>query len=633
MLTISDLTFRMEGRLLFEGASAFVPDGHRVGLVGRNGTGKTTLFRLIAGDLQPEGGTITRPKLARLGMVRQEAPAGPTTLIDTVLAADKERLDLLAEAETASDPTRISDIQMRLADIGAHSAPARAAEILAGLGFSHEAQQRACSEFSGGWRMRVSLAAILFSEPDLLLLDEPTNYLDLEGTIWLETYLRTYPHTVLMISHDRDLLNRAVGSILHLEQKKLTIYTGGYDRFEDTRAMKLALQEAMRKKQETARKHMQSFVDRFRYKASKATQAQSRLKALQKMKPIAAMIEDRVKPFIMPSPQPQLAPPIIAMDEVDVAYGDGPNVLSHVTARIDHDDRIALLGANGNGKSTFAKLLAQRLQAKAGRVTRAPKLRIGYFAQHQLDELRPEETPVEHMARLMPGKTTTDVRKRLGAYGFGIDLADTEVERLSGGEKARMLFALSTFDAPHMLILDEPTNHLDVDSREALAQALNEYEGAVILISHDRHLIDASVDRLWLVADGRVGPFEGDLDDYRRYLLGHAPKPDRNASAAAAPVQKPKPEDKRAAAEKRASLSPLKKRADQAEREYTQLSGQLANLEVQLADPKLYNGVDGAVKSQELLKKRAEMRRKLETTEAAWLEAQDAYEAAAKAAG
>jgi ATP-binding cassette subfamily F protein 3 len=627
MLTIADLTFRMEGRLLFEGASAFIPDGHRVGFVGRNGTGKTTLFRLIAGDLQPEGGNITRPKGARLGLVRQEAPAGPQSLLETVLAANTERLSLLQEAETASDPHRIAEIQTRLADMQAHAAPARAAEILAGLGFSHEAQQRACSEFSGGWRMRVALAAILFVEPDLLLLDEPTNYLDLEGTIWLENFLRTYPHTVLMISHDRDLLNRAVGSIMHLEQRKLSMYTGGYDTFEETRAQKLLLQEAMRKKQDVARKHMQSFVDRFRYKMSKARQAQSRLKAIERMKPIAAVIEEHVKPFILPSPEVQLAPPIIAMEGVDVGYGDGPSVLSHLTLRIDDDDRIALLGANGNGKSTFAKLLAQRLKPRDGKITRAPKLKVGYFAQHQLDELEPEDTPLQHLARLMPGKTETQVRARLGTFGFGADLADTEVERLSGGEKARLLFALATFDTPHLVILDEPTNHLDVDRRESLAQALNQYEGAVILISHDRHLIDACVDRLWLVGDGRVKPFDGDLDDYKRILLGQTPKPDR--ASVSDVVARSRADERRAAAEKRASLAPLKKRVDQAEREYTRLSAQIGDLEVKLADPSLYQ--DGGVKANDLMKKRGDLRRTLDAVEADWLEAQHAYEEAARA--
>ncbi|NWH09046.1 MAG: ABC-F family ATP-binding cassette domain-containing protein [Alphaproteobacteria bacterium] len=626
MLTITDLTFRMEGRVLLDRASAFIPGGHRVGLVGRNGTGKTTLFRILTGELAPDDGGFSLPRGVRIGMVRQEAPAGPISLIDTVLAADKERAALLKEAETASDPLRIAEIQTRLADIGAHSAPARAAVILKGLGFDDEAQLRPCAEFSGGWRMRVALAAVLFSQPDLLLLDEPTNYLDLEGTIWLEDFLKNYPATVLLISHDRDLLNRAVGAILHLDQRKLTFYAGGYDRFEEARAQKLMLQEAARKKQEAQRKHMQEFVDRFRYKASKARQAQSRLKALSRMSPIAAVLEDRVKPFLLPSPPP-LAPPILALDQVAAGYDDGPDILCDISLRIDQDDRIALLGANGNGKSTFAKLISGRLAPRRGTLLRAPKMRIGFFAQHQLDELVPNESPFQHLQQVMPGATQTQIRAKLGAFGFGADLADTEARKLSGGEKARLLFALAAHDAPHLLILDEPTNHLDVDSREALVVALNEYEGAVLLISHDRHLIEASADRLWLVKNGRVAAFDGDLEDYKRILLGKAPAPAERADTAIDEDKVSRAEERRAAAERRAQLAPLKKRADAAEKEYVKVSAELGRVDAALADPSLYARDPGETAA--LSKKRGELKRLLAAIEADWLEAQDAYERAA----
>ncbi|MBI1239691.1 MAG: ATP-binding cassette domain-containing protein [Alphaproteobacteria bacterium] len=624
MIIIDDLTFRMEGRLLFDAARAIVPEGHRVGLLGRNGTGKTTLFKLITGELAPEGGSVSVPKGRRIGHVAQEAPGGPVSLLETVLAADTERASLLARRETESDGIALAEIEHRLLEIDAHAAPSRAATILSGLGFSTEAQARPCSEFSGGWRMRVALAAVLFADPDILLLDEPTNYLDLEGTIWLESYLKTTRRTVLLISHDRDLLNSVAQSILHLEDRKLTLYTGRYDQFEETRAQRLALQEASRKKQEAARAHMQDFVDRFRYKASKARQAQSRLKALAKMAPIAAVIERRVAPFHLPSPQ-EIAPPLLALDDVSVGYAPGQPVLSHLDFRLDADDRIALLGANGNGKSTFAKLIADKLKAGTGRLSRAPKLKVGYFAQHQLDELRPEETPVWHLARLMPKATETDLRKRLGAFGFGIDLADTPCGKLSGGEKARLLIALAAFDAPHVLILDEPTNHLDIDSRAALAEALNDYSGAVILISHDRHLIDASVDRLWLVAGGRITAYDGDLDDYRRHVLS-------GGKAAAAPAPKPQlspAEQRRLAAEKRAQVAPLKKAADQAEKLVTGLQAKLAGIEASLSDPAVYEG-DGA-RGLALQQERGAVQRDLAAAEERWLAALEVYEAAKEA--
>ncbi|MFZ1102139.1 MAG: ABC-F family ATP-binding cassette domain-containing protein, partial [Hyphomicrobiaceae bacterium] len=519
MLHINELTYRIQGRVIFDGASAGIPAGHKVGLVGRNGAGKTTLLRLIAGELVPDDGGISVPRATRIGWVAQEAPGGPERLIDFVLAADAERSRLLAEAETAHDPARIADIHQRLTDIGAYAAPAKAARILAGLGFDEATQQRPCAELSGGWRTRLALAAVLFTEPELLLLDEPTNYLDLEGTLWLEDYLRDYPHTVVIVSHDRDLLNRSVTAILHLSQGRLALYTGGYDQFEETRREKQRLDLKLKKKQDDERRHIEAFITRFRAKASKATQAQSRVKALARMQPIAAQIEERVPPFALPNPGKALASPLVRLEGAAVGYAPGEPVLRGLDLRLDADDRVGLLGANGNGKSTFAKLIAGRMATMAGRRYASDKMAVGYFAQHQMDDLPEGRTPYDHMVRLMPEATEAQRRARLGTLGFGIDKANTTAGQLSGGEKARLLMALATFHAPHLLILDEPTNHLDVDAREALARALNDYEGAVILISHDRHLVDACADRLWLVRGGTVRTYEGDMATYRTECL------------------------------------------------------------------------------------------------------------------
>ncbi|KZY38973.1 glycosyl transferase family 1, partial [Roseovarius sp. HI0049] len=518
MLRIDDISYSVAGRPLIEHASAVIPEGHKVGMVGRNGTGKTTLFRLIRGELALEGGEISLPKRARIGGVDQEVPGNEVSLLDTVLKADTERAELLEESTTATDADRIAEIQTRLADIDAWSAEARASSILKGLGFTDEEQAMPCSAFSGGWRMRVALAAVLFSAPDLLLLDEPTNYLDLEGALWLESYLARYPHTVLIISHDRGLLNRAVGAILHLEDRKLTLYQGGYDRFSETRAAKLAAAESEAKKQEARRAHLQSYVDRFRYKADKAKQAQARLKALAKMQPITRPQEAALRAFSFPEPE-ELSPPILRLEEAAVGY-DGRAVLKRLDLRIDQDDRIALLGRNGEGKSTLSKLLAGKLEAMEGQMHASSKLRVGYFAQHQLEELRPDETPLDHIRRMRPGEAPGKLRARLGGFGIGAEQADTEAGRLSGGQKARLSLLLATLDAPHMLILDEPTNHLDIESREALVEALTAYTGAVILVSHDMHLLSLVADRLWLVKGGRVTPFDGDLEAYRQMLLG-----------------------------------------------------------------------------------------------------------------
>ena len=617
MLRIENITYAVEGRPLFEGASAIIPDGHKVGLVGRNGTGKTTLFRLVRGELALESGDITLPRRARIGGVAQEAPASDVSLLNTVLAADTERTALMAEAETASDPARIAEIQTRLADIDAWSAEARASSILKGLGFDDDEQQMPCSAFSGGWRMRVALAAVLFSRPDLLLLDEPTNYLDLEGALWLESYLARYPHTVIIISHDRDLLNRAVGSILHLEDRKLTLYQGPYDQFARQRAEKLAQAEALAKKQEARRAHLQSYVDRFRYKADKAKQAQSRLKALARMQPVTTPQEAALRAFTFPEPE-EMAPPIIHLEGGVTGYGDTP-VLRRLNLRIDQDDRIALLGKNGQGKSTLSKLLAGRLPLMAGKLTRSSKLRIGYFAQHQVDELHVDETPLDHLRRLRPDEAPAKWRARLAGFGLGADQAETEVGRLSGGQKARLSLLIATIDAPHMLILDEPTNHLDIESREALVEALTAYSGAVILVSHDMHLLSLVADRLWLVSDGTVKPFDGDLEAYRQMLLARDKPPAREKPAA-----KPKRASRDTILALRADLRKCEERLEKLTEMHEKLSAKLS-------DPALYE--DDRIGDLETWNRKfAEVVEAMQRAEALWVAAAERLENAEAAA-
>ena len=611
MLRIDDITYSVAGRPLLEHASAAIPEGHKVGIVGRNGTGKTTLFRLIRGELALESGSISLPARARIGGVAQEVPGNDVSLIDTVLAADTERADLLVEAECATDPNRIAEVQTRLADIDAWSAEARASMILKGLGFTDAEQQQPCSDFSGGWRMRVALAAVLFAEPDLLLLDEPTNYLDLEGALWLETYLARYPHTVLIISHDRGLLNRAVGAILHLEDRKLTLYQGAYDSFAETRAARLAAAESELKKQETRRAHLQSYVDRFRYKADKAKQAQSRIKALARLKPILRPQEAALRAFSFPEPE-ELSPPILRLEDASVGY-DGKAVLSHLDLRIDQDDRIALLGRNGEGKSTLSKLLSDRLKTMDGQVHSASKLRVGYFAQHQVDELHLDETPLDHIRRLRPNETPARLRARLGGFGIGADQADTLVADLSGGQKARLSLMLATLDAPHMLILDEPTNHLDIESREALVEALTAYTGAVILVSHDMHLLELVADRLWLVKGGRVTPYEGDLQSYRAELLSG----DKPAKAA-----------KPAAAHRRATrddILALRQEVRTCEARVDKINEMRDKIATKLSDPAIY---ENPAKAGEWQKKYAEVMDGLERAEGLWLKALDRLEKA-----
>ncbi|MGE0407770.1 MAG: ATP-binding cassette domain-containing protein [Amphiplicatus sp.] len=620
MLHINDLTFRIEGRVLFDKATAAISDGWKVGFVGRNGTGKSTLLRLIRGEIHPDAGDVSVRKNRRVGGVEQEAPASAASLIETVLAADAERAALLAEAEGAKDAVRIAEIHTRLADIGAHSAEARAAQILAGLGFPAAAQARACAEFSGGWRMRVALAGVLFAAPDLLLLDEPTNYLDLEGAMWLDSFLRAYPYTALIVSHDRDFLNRAATHILALENTKLSVSVGDYDAYERKRAEARAQALSFRVRQEAQRRHMQAFIDRFRAKASKAKQAQSRIKALEKMQLVAAPPEERTIPFAFRNPKP-MAPPILRLVEADLGYEAAKPVLRGVNLRLDHDDRIAILGSNGEGKSTLVKTIAGRLKPLSGNVYKHKKLDIAYFAQHQLDELKPKQSAYEHVRALLPEGTEAQVRAATAGLGFPADKADTKVEKLSGGEKARLLLGLITFHGPHVIVLDEPTNHLDMDAREALAEALNDYSGAVLLITHDAHLAEAVADRLWLVKDGRAAPFEGDIDDYRQRVL--------DAQKTAAKKETAKAPDMRAAsrqrgAEARDAVSPLKKRAQAQEARLAELNAILPRLDAALAEPGLYE--KNLARAMKLQRERAALVTAIAATEEAWLKALEAYE-------
>ena len=626
MLTIGELTYRIGGRTLFERASATIAEGARVGLVGRNGAGKTTLLRLIAGELEPDGGEIQRRAGTRIGIVAQEVPAGEESLLDFVLSADRERAALLAEAEAAGDPQRIADIHHRLADIEAHRAVPRAGRILAGLGFDRAAQARPLGDFSGGWRMRAALAAALFAAADLLLLDEPTNHLDLEATLWLESFLASYPHTAIVVSHDRELLNKVVERILHIEGGRLTLYTGGFDRFARTRRERLDHQSALAARQAAERRRIQAFVDRFRAKASKARQAQSRLNALARMEPIVAVAEEETPTFDFPNPAP-LAPPLVALDEAAVGYEAGRPILSRLSLRLDGDDRVALLGANGNGKSTLVKLLAGRLKPMRGVVRAASKLRVGYFAQHQADELEPAATPYQHLARHMLKADEAAVRAQLGRFGFAQERADVAVAALSGGEKARLLFALMSRHAPHLLLLDEPTNHLDIDAREALVEALNAYEGAVVLVSHDPHLIELTCDRLWLVKDGTVRSFPGDLEGYRALLLDERRRQDDEARARA-PAASSRPsrrEARRLAAVARAASAELREASRTAEQRVERLLGEKAAIEARLADTDLYRG--SASTLRELQIRLGLLRRELEEAEKAWLAAEASLDA------
>jgi ATP-binding cassette subfamily F protein 3 len=617
MLAIENLTFRIGGRDILSGASARLPAGRRIGLVGRNGAGKSTLLKLILGETAPDTGEISRPPGWRVGAVAQEAPGGEETLLETVLSSDRERMHLLSRSETETDVARLGDIHARLESIGAWSAPARAAAILAGLGFSTAEQQRPCREFSGGWRMRVALASVLFSAPDLLLLDEPTNYLDLEGVLWLEDYVGRYRGTVIIVSHDRDLLDATAEFVLHLEGGRLTLYSGNYETFVETREARRALDAATAKKREAARRHMQAFVDRFRYKQSKARQAQSRLKMLARLKPLEIALDESIAPIRLPAAAPA-SPPLLALDGISVGYELARPVLSGVSLRIDPGERVALLGRNGNGKSTFGKLLAGKLAPFSGSLIRAPRCLPGYFAQHQLDELDGSLAPLDALARLRPRLPQGALRTRLGGFGLSGDKALTRIADLSGGERARLMLALATLDAPNLLILDEPTNHLDIDAREELLAALNDYEGAVVLVSHDRRLLESTVDRLLLVANGSVREFDGDLGDYRSQVLS----PQVEASAGSRTESRR--DQRRQSAARRLALKPLKDAALGAERAIAEQTREIADLDAELARTDVF--ARDPVHAADLARRRAAAAQALSHAETRWLEASQAYE-------
>jgi len=596
MLSISNLTYRIGGRVILEECSANVQDGWRVGVVGLNGAGKSTLFKLITGELHNDGGSVSLSAKQKLGQVRQDIPETDDALIDVVLAAHTEMAALWKAAETEEDANKIADIYQSLADMDAYSAPSKAATLLTGLGFKESQLSEPFSSFSGGWQMRVMLAAVLFVEPDFLLLDEPTNHLDLEAIMWLENYLISYPHTMMIISHDREMLNKCIDHVIHVDKKKLTLYGGNYDTFERERALRTGLQQKMFEKQQAERAHMQVFIDRFKAKASKATQAQSRVKAMERMDLVDAVIADRAIKFNFPSPD-KIPSPMLTIQKADIGYVEGKPILRAVHENIDNDDRIALLGANGNGKSTLMKLIAGKLGIMNGEMFRSGKLRIGYFSQHQTDELDVDSTPYLELMRLMQ-KTIPDiaeprVRAKLGAFGFSRDLADNKISALSGGEKARLLFAFMSFDAPHLLLLDEPTNHLDIDAREALVQALNNYEGAVVIVSHDPNMVERVADRLWLVKDGKVANFDGDLEDYRAFTI-QSRREEKSAEKKAA--AKAKVEPVKDVSPK--NLNELKKKAEKAEKEIERLSKEKESLETVMAKPDFYQNQEKSIKIQ-----------------------------------
>jgi ATP-binding cassette subfamily F protein 3 len=620
MLTINGITVRLGGRQILERASAAIAPGSRVGLIGRNGAGKSTLLKVIIGQIDPDEGSIELPRRTRLGYIAQEAPDGVASPFETVLAADVERARLLEESETCTDPHRLSDVHDRLLAIDAYSAPARAARILLGLGFDEEMQARPLESYSGGWKMRVSLAALLFSQPDLLLLDEPSNHLDLEATLWLENFLKGYPGTLLVISHERDLLNNVVDNILHLERGKVTLYSGGYDSFERQRAERAAQITAAQAAQDAQRARLQDYIARNSARASTAKQAQSRAKMLAKMQPIAAIADDPSLSFDFPNPS-KLKPPLITLDMAAVGYSDTP-VLRRLNLRVDPDDRIALLGKNGNGKTTLARLLAAQLAPMEGGISASSKMRVGYFTQYQVEELHGDDTALQHMNRAMSGSTPAAVRAQLGRFGFSGDKATTLVAKLSGGERARLALALITREAPHLLILDEPTNHLDVDSREALVQALNGYDGAVIIVSHDRHMIELTADRLVLVENGGAAEYGGSVDDYIDLVLG------RNRAPAEAKVKQSKP-DRKAAAKAREVARALKEAAAEAEAASTRLMAQRSAIDRAMFDPENAPSELANLPVSELSRRRAKVAAELEAAESRWLEASEQLEQAA----
>ena len=619
MLNLNGITVRLGGRTILDRATAALPSYSRIGLIGRNGAGKSTLMKVMIGSLEADDGALEMPKGTRIGYIAQEAPAGDSTPFDTVLAADTERAALMAESEQEGlDPDRMAEVHERLIAIDAYTAPARASRILVGLGFDEEMQARPLDSFSGGWKMRVALASLLFSQPDLLLLDEPSNHLDLEATLWLENFLKGYPAMMVVISHERDLLNNVVDHILHLDNGQVTLYAGGYDAFERQRAERAAQLAAAKAAQDAQRAKLQDYVARNSARASTAKQAQSRAKALARMQPIAAMAEDPTLSFDFPSPD-ELKPPLVTLDLASVGYTEGNPILQRLNLRIDPDDRIALLGRNGNGKTTLARLLAAQLTPMEGQMSASGKMRVGYVTQYQVEELDSEDTPLEHMTQQMKGATPGAVRAQLGRFGFSGAKATTKVGKLSGGERARLALALITRDAPHMLILDEPTNHLDVDAREALVQALNEYDGTVVLVSHDRHMLELTADRLVLVDNGTATEFSGTIEDYTDFILGKGPAKEKVSKA-------DRKEDKKAAAASREALAKLKRDVNDAEADLAKLEVVLSAIDRAMFDPASAANEYKNLTMGELSQRRGKIVAAQEVAEAKWIAASEALE-------
>ncbi|OYY71422.1 MAG: glycosyl transferase family 1 [Sphingomonadales bacterium 28-55-16] len=619
MLNLNGITVRLGGRTILDRATAALPPYSRIGLIGRNGAGKSTLMKVMIGSLEADDGALEMPKGTRIGYIAQEAPAGDSTPFDTVLAADTERAALMAESEQEDlDHDRMAEVHERLIAIDAYTAPARASRILVGLGFDEDMQGRPLDSFSGGWKMRVALASLLFSQPDLLLLDEPSNHLDLEATLWLENFLKGYPAMMVVISHERDLLNNVVDHILHLEGGQVTLYSGGYDSFERQRAERAAQLAAAKASQDAQRAKLQDYVARNSARASTAKQAQSRAKALARMQPIAAMAEDPTLSFDFPSPD-ELKPPLVTLDLASVGYTEGNPILQRLNLRIDPDDRIALLGRNGNGKTTLARLLAAQLTPMEGQMSSSGKMRVGYFTQYQVEELDGDDTPLEHMTHQMKGANPGAVRAQLGRFGFSGAKATTKVGKLSGGERARLALALITRDAPHMLILDEPTNHLDVDAREALVQALNEYEGTVVLVSHDRHMLELTADRLVLVDGGTATEFSGTIEDYTDFILGKGPAKEKMSKA-------DRKDDKKAAAAAREAQAKLKRDVSDAEADLAKLEVVLSAIDRAMFDPASASNEYKNLTMGELSQRRGKIIAAQEAAEARWVAASEALE-------
>ncbi|WP_395620185.1 ribosomal protection-like ABC-F family protein [Sphingorhabdus sp.] len=619
MLNLNGITVRLGGRTILDRATAALPSYSRIGLIGRNGAGKSTLMKVMIGSLEADDGALEMPKGTRIGYIAQEAPAGDSTPFDTVLAADTERAALMIESEQEGlDPDRMAEVHERLIAIDAYTAPARASRILVGLGFDEDMQGRPLDSFSGGWKMRVALASLLFSQPDLLLLDEPSNHLDLEATLWLENFLKGYPAMMVVISHERDLLNNVVDHILHLDNGQVTLYSGGYDSFERQRAERAAQLAAAKASQDAQRAKLQDYVARNSARASTAKQAQSRAKALARMQPIAAMAEDPTLSFDFPSPD-ELKPPLVTLDLASVGYTEGNPILQRLNLRIDPDDRIALLGRNGNGKTTLARLLAAQLTPMDGQMSSSGKMRVGYFTQYQVEELDGDDTPLEHMTQQMKGASPGAVRAQLGRFGFSGAKATTKVGKLSGGERARLALALITRDAPHMLILDEPTNHLDVDAREALVQALNEYDGTVVLVSHDRHMLELTADRLVLVDNGTATEFSGTIEDYTDFILGKGPAKEKLSKA-------DRKEDKKAAAASREALAKLKRDVSDAEADLAKLEVVLSAIDRAMFDPASAANEYKNLTMGELSQCRGKIVAAQEAAEAKWVAASEALE-------